>query len=679
MSDAQKSSAAPAEPFISLGLRRRLVSVGIHTALFSLSLLLSFGLAFNFRSDPAWFTRMFLVMLPFALGVKLVVFGLRGEYDVSWRYVSLRDLVNVTIASHISVVVFILGYFVVANLYTRLYGEALFTTVSADGKVVSDFRQSIFLLDWAGTIALVGGARMVVRLYHEEIAPASSSSRTRLLIVGAGNAGESVLREILRMREDRYEVVGFVDDDSAKQGVRIHGVEVLGPTRDLKEIAKAYDVEEILIAIPSATRKQLRRVIELCEGTALGFRTVPGIDELIDGKVTVSQIRKVRIEDLLGRDPVRLDLDLIGQYIQGRIVLVTGAGGSIGSEMCRQICRFEPRSLVLVEQAENPLFDIERELRHRFPGLQIASYIADITDARRVRRIFSREKPAVIFHAAAHKHVPMMEQHAGEAVKNNVLGSRTVADAAVETGVEKFVMISTDKAVNPTSVMGCTKRVAEMYIQELSHRSKTQFVTVRFGNVLGSSGSVVPIFRDQIDRGGPVTVTHPDMCRYFMMIPEASSLVLQAGAMGKGGEVFVLDMGEPVKIVDLARQMIMLSGLRPGEDIEVRFTGIRPGEKLYEELSVSGEDFAQTGHEKIFVWRHRREDWDSVCRAIDKLIAMADSARPDEIRAMLATIVPEYDPQKWHQYAGQKDPQAVATTDSGPGADIAVSPSLPNA
>ena len=653
--------------------------MGIHAALFSLSLLLSFGLAYNFRSEPAWFSRMFLVMLPFALGVKLVVFGLRGEYDVSWRYVSLRDLVNVTIASHISVVVFILGYFLIANLYMRFYGEALFATLSPEGKVVSDFRQSIFLLDWAGTIALVGGARMIVRLYHEEIAPASSSKRTRLLIVGAGNAGESVLREILRMREDRYEVVGFVDDDSGKQGVRIHGAEVLGRIQDLKEICKAYDVEEILIAVPSATRKQLRRVIELCEGTALAFRTVPGIDELIDGKVTVSQIRKVRIEDLLGRDPVRLDLNLIGRYIQGRIVLVTGAGGSIGSEMCRQICRFEPRSLVLVEQAENPLFDIERELRHRFPHLHVASYIADITDDRRVRRIFRAEKPAVIFHAAAHKHVPMMEQHAGEAVKNNVLGTRTVADAAVEAGVEKFVMISTDKAVNPTSVMGCTKRVAEMYIQELSHASKTQFVTVRFGNVLGSSGSVVPVFRDQIDRGGPVTVTHPDMCRYFMTIPEASALVLQAGAMGRGGEIFVLDMGEPVKIVDLARQMIMLSGLRPGEDIEIKFTGVRPGEKLYEELSISGEDFAQTGHEKIFVWRHRREDWNSLCRGIDRLITMADSATADEIRAVLATIVPEYDPHRWHQYAGQTGPQGAAAPGAASDADVAVSHSLPNA
>ena len=673
MPDTQKSPMPSTDPFVSLGLRRRVMSVAIHLALFSLSLLLSFGLAFNFRGEPGWFTGMFLPMLPFALCIKLAVFGLRGEYDVSWRYVSLRDLVNVTIASHISVVVFILGYFLAANIYGRIYHEVMFDTL-ATGK--PDFRQSVFLLDWAGTIALVSGARMLVRLYHEEIAPSSGGERSRLLIVGAGNAGESVLREILRMREDRYDVVGFVDDDSSKQGIRIHAVEVLGRTCDLREIAKAYDVEEILIAMPSATRRQLRHVIELCEGTALRFRTVPGIDELINGKVTVSQIRKVRIEDLLGRDPIRLDLEMIGQYIHGRIVLVTGAGGSIGSEMCRQIARFEPQNLILVEQAENPLFDIERELRQRFTGLNIVSYVADVTDGRRLRHVFGREKPAVIFHAAAHKHVPLMERHPGEAVKNNVLGTRTVADAAVEAGVEKFVMISTDKAVNPTSVMGCTKRVAEMYIQELSHRTKTQFVTVRFGNVLGSSGSVVPIFRDQIDRGGPVTVTHPDMCRYFMTIPEASSLVLQAGSMGKGGEIFVLDMGEPVKIVDLARQMIMLSGLRAGDDIEIKFTGVRPGEKLYEELSISGENFAQTSHEKIFVWKHRREDWETVCRSISELIGIADSSTPDEIRSRLVTIVPEYDPHKWHEYAGQKDSRIAAA--AAPAADVAIASVAPH-
>lgn len=641
--DSQNGSTTRNTTFFSYGTGRRLMSVVIHLALFSLSLLLSFGLAFNFHRNLAWFTTMFLPMLPFTLAIKLAVFGVRGEYDVTWRYVSLRDLVNVTIASHISVVVLIACYFLGVNLFTRMYPE---------GSLFPGFPQSIFLLDWAGTIALVSGARMLVRLYHEEFAPASVSHRTRLLIVGAGNAGESVLREILRMREDRYDVVGFVDDDPNKQGIRIHAVQVLGSTDELKEVCQDYDVEEILIAIPSATRSQLRRVIGLCEGTNVRFRTVPGLDELINGKVIVSQIRKVRIEDLLGRDPVRLDCNQIAQYIRGKIVLVTGAGGSIGSEMCRQICRFEPDSLVLIEQAENPLFEIERELRRAFPAQKIVSYIADITDARRLRTVFCGLRAQVVFHAAAHKHVPLMESHPGEAVKNNILGTRTVADAAVEAGVDKFVMISTDKAVNPTSVMGCSKRVAEMYIQELNHRTKTHFVTVRFGNVLGSSGSVIPIFRDQIDKGGPITVTHPDMCRYFMTIPEASQLVLQAGSLGQGGEIYVLHMGEPVKIVDLARQMIVLSGLRPGEDIEIKFTGVRPGEKLYEELSIEGEDFGKTSHEKIYVWKHRREDWGTICRSIQEILTLADTGSPDQIRQKLATIVPEYDPQKWHEYAG---------------------------
>ncbi len=650
MSDTDHDSMTPGGMLFSYGVGRRLISIFIHLSLFSMSLLLSFGLAYNFHHESAWFTTMFLPMLPFALAIKLAVFGLRGEYNVSWRYVSLRDLVNVTIASHISVVVLIVCYFLGANIYQRLTGQALFD-VNANGKP-DDFRQTIFLLDWAGTIALVSGARMLVRLYHEEFAPGRATQRTRLLIVGAGNAGESVLREILRMREDRYDVVGFVDDDKNKQGIRIHGAEVLGVTEQIKDICQACDAEEILIAIPSATRRQLRRVIELCEGTSLRFRTVPGIDELINGKVTVSQIRKVRIEDLLGRDPVRLDLDQIACYIRGKKVMVTGAGGSIGSEMCRQISRFEPACLMLVEQAENPLFEIERELRRVYPSLRIVSYIADIADARRVRSVLCRDKPDVVFHAAAHKHVPLMEMHPGEAVKNNIVGTRTVADAAVDVGVEKFVMISTDKAVNPTSVMGCSKRVAEMYIQELNHHSQTHFVTVRFGNVLGSSGSVIPIFRDQIDKGGPVTVTHPDMCRYFMTIPEASQLVLQAGALGHGGEIYVLHMGEPVKIVDLARQMIVLSGLRPGEDIEIAFTGVRPGEKLYEELSIEGENFAKTSHEKIYVWKHRREDYETICRSIGEIIAMADTGTADEVRAKLASIVPEYDPMKWQQYAG---------------------------
>ncbi len=665
MPETQESSMAPAAPFLSLGLRRRLTLIGIHTALFSLALLLSFGLGFNFRRDPAWLSAMFVPMLPFVLFVKLFVFGLRGEYDVSWRYVSLRDLVNVTIASHISVVIFILGYFVVANIYTRMYdGRVIF---DLNGDKISDFRQSVFLLDWAGTIALVSGARMLVRLYHEEIAPGSGSKRTRLLIVGAGNAGESVLREILRMREDRYEVVGFLDDDSAKQGVRIHGVEVLGPTGRIKEIAEAYDIEEILIAIPSATRVQLRRVIEMCEGTSLRFRTVPGIDELINGKVTVSQIRKVRIEDLLGRDPVRLDMDLIGRYIQGRIVMVTGAGGSIGSEMCRQIARFDPANLVLVEQAENPLFEIERELCQRFPGLQVVPYVADIIDRRRLQMVFGREKPVVVFHAAAHKHVPMMERHPGEAVKNNVLGTpdgrrrgrrgrrREVRDDLDRQGGQPDQRDGLHQAGGRDVHPGTQPSQQDA----LRHRAVRQ----RPGQQR-QRGADLPR-PDRPRRPGDRHAPGHDPLLHDHPRGQSSSCC-RPGRWAMAARSSCSTWASRSRSSTWRGEMITLSGLRPGEDIEIKFTGVRPGEKLYEELSVSGENFAQTGHEKIFVWRHRREDWDTICRSIGELIASADAATADEIRAKLVTIVPEYDPHKWHAYAGQKDGRPAAADETPP-------------
>jgi FlaA1/EpsC-like NDP-sugar epimerase len=419
---------------------------------------------------------------------------------------------------------------------------------------------------------------------------------------------------------------------------------VLGPTSAVRDIAEEEDVQEILIALPSASPKEIRRIVESCQGESITFRTIPSVSDLIEGRVEVSQIRTVSIEDLLGRDPVQLDTDAIGSVLKGRRIAITGAGGSIGAEMCRQIARFEPQKLLLIEQAENNLFEIDRELRATFPQLDITPYVADILDAPRIEYVLAESKPSAVFHAAAHKHVPMMESNPGEAIKNNVQGTRIMADCSVAAGVEKMVMISTDKAVNPTSIMGCSKRVAELYVQQLSQRSKTQFVTVRFGNVLGSSGSVVPIFRRQIAEGGPVTVTHPDMKRYFMTIPEASQLVLQAGAMGQGGEIYVLDMGEPVRILDLARDMIQLSGLRPDIDIEIEFSGVRPGEKLFEELAIAGEDVSATTHPKIGIWRHRPEDWDRLCAAIDELVATADTATHMETVDRLLGLVPEFQP-----------------------------------
>lgn len=638
-----------------LGTEHRFAAVVfIHAVLFAVSLLLALSLAYNFHMADPWFSQAYLPLLPLAIIIKLLVFTRFKIWRESWRYVGLGDLVSLTFASQVSSFLFVVIFYLGENLATYVRGVRLFPYMP----------DSAFLLDWAGTIVLIGGVRIAVRLYYEEFRAQDVTTQARLLIVGAGDAGESLLREIKRMGVTRYEVVGFLDDDPHKLHARIHGVEVLGPTSKIKEIAERSEVSEVLLALPSAPQRQIRRIIELCTGMGLRFSTIPAVSDLIEGRVTVNQIRDVAIDDLLGRDPVTLDTDIIEQHVRDKIIAVTGAGGSIGSEMCRQIARFDPRHLVLIEQAENSLFEIDRELRSRFPELRVTPCVADITDVSRVRSLFSRFRPYVVFHAAAHKHVPMLEMNIGEAVKNNVGGTRVIADASVEFGVAKLVMISTDKAINPTSIMGCSKRVAEMYVQQLCNHvenCRTQFVTVRFGNVLGSSGSVVPIFSEQIRTGGPVTVTHPDMLRYFMTIPEAAQLVLQAGAMGDGGEIFVLDMGDPVRILDLAHDLITLSGLRPGEDIEIVYTGVRPGEKLYEELSIEGEDVSRTNHPKIGIWRTREADWDSIRQAISDLTGMADDGDPERLRSVFQSIVPEYQPDPNNSLTG---PHAAPSDES---------------
>jgi FlaA1/EpsC-like NDP-sugar epimerase len=502
--------------------------------------------------------------------------------------------------------------------------------------------EGILMLDMFMTIMLLSGVRMTVRLYHEEFFSEHRGNARRFLIVGAGNAGEALLREMLRRKDSQYEVVGFIDDDPVKRDTEINGIPVLGAVDNLQVICKKQSIDEIAIAIPTATRKQLRRVVQVCQGTKIRFSTVPSLTDIAEGKLQVSQMRDVEINDLLGREVVNLDMEQIRLFLKDKVILVTGAGGSIGSEMCRQVCVFKPRQLLLLEQAENPLFFIERELQRSYPAASLGCIIADITDKHRVEQVFSQYRPQVVIHAAAHKHVPLMEQNPGEAIKNNINGTRTVANAADTFGAECFVMISTDKAVNPTSIMGSTKRVAEMYIQDLNKTSKTHFVTVRFGNVLGSNGSVIPIFKQQIAAGGPVTVTHPEMRRYFMTIPEASQLVLQASAMGKGGEIFLLDMGEPVKIVDLARELITLSGYRPGEDIEVEFTGLRPGEKLFEELSIEGEDMVATQHPKIAVWQNIPKDRQTVRAGIEKLLEVAATQDRAQIIRVLKEVVPNF-------------------------------------
>jgi FlaA1/EpsC-like NDP-sugar epimerase len=608
-----------------------------HIVVFAVSLMLSFLLRNDMDFTPndvplaeSWIVQQYPRLLLFFIIIKLVVFGLFKQYRGWWRYVGISDLTGILRASLVSTItIFVLWFAVVLRIdAVRGYLQG-----------IADIAQSVFWLDLAGTFLLLAGLRMVIRLYYEEFRTVEAGRLKRFLIVGAG---EALLREIHRMPVAQYDVIGFIDDDPSRQGIDIHGIPILGTVEQLPKICKDRNIEEIAIAMPEAGHKERRRVVQVCSGTKIRFQTVPSITDIASGKLSVSQIRNVDINDLLGREAVELDLHLIEDFVKDKTILVTGAGGSIGSEMCRQVCNFNPKLLLLIEQAENPLYYIERELHKKFPRVSIKTVICNITDKIRVDEIFEKYKPQVVIHAAAHKHVPLMELNPGEAIKNNIVGTQTVADAADNYGAANVVMISTDKAVNPTSIMGSSKRIAEMYIQDLNRTSKTHFVTVRFGNVLGSDGSVVPIFKKQIADGGPVTVTHREMKRYFMTIPEASQLVLQATSMGKGGEIFVLDMGEPVKIVDLARELITLSGFKPGEDIEIAFTNPRPGEKLFEELSLEGEDMQRTRHPKISIWKNIPMDRDELRTGISELVTIAQTQNHSKIIQKIKELVPEY-------------------------------------
>jgi FlaA1/EpsC-like NDP-sugar epimerase len=650
------TQATVREPSLYGPVLRHIYIGAVHLLLFAFSLWVAYGLRYEFRIPPAampipdreyilpdqvgvpasvWGT--FYELLIFVLLVKLLVFGYFRLYAGWWQYVSIQDLVETFKASHISTAVILGAVYVCRALYVyKAVGVRL---------AVPD---TVLIIDWAATIALVGGMRFLVRVIREGSRPVSPGGLTRVLIVGAGDAGEGILRELYRLPVERYHVVAFVDDDPKKRGIRIHGVPVLGGIENLAAVAERQKAEEVVIALPQPTRDELRRIIEVCKGQKLTFRIVPGVADLIDGRLDVTRLREVDINDLLGREPVSLDLEGIGQLLTDKVVLVTGAGGSIGSELCRQIANFRPRRLILLEQAENNLFYVDRELRAAHPQLEITPVIADVADEVRLDNVFRHYRPAIVYHAAAHKHVPMMELNPGEAIKNNVFGTKNVADTAARYGVETFVLISTDKAVNPTSIMGCTKRIAEMYCQSLSLQpacAKTKYVIVRFGNVLGSAGSVVPVFREQIARGGPVTVTHPEMRRYFMTIPEATQLVIQASVLGKGGQTMLLDMGTPVKIVDLARDMITLSGFRPDIDVKIEFQGIRPGEKLFEELRTTAEDVLPTPHRKIFVWQSRQCTPEEIQEVLVRLEAVANGRSLQEVQGVLRSIVPEFDPR----------------------------------
>ena len=508
--------------------------------------------------------------------------------------------------------------------------------------------RSVPLIEAMVALLLMSGARVAARVFYERkgiVRARRAETSRRVLIVGAGEAGTLVAREMRRHASAGRQPIGFLDDDPVKRRQRFGGLPVLGRLDDLEDVVEAHDVNEVLIAIPSASSPLVREIVERAARAHVQHRTIPGVFELVNGTVSLAQTRDVNLEDLLGRDAVRLDTNVLQDQIRGRRILVTGAGGSIGSEVVRQLAVFGPAQIVLLGRGENSVYLIHREMRRRWPEIDTPSVICDVRDRASLRSVFEHYRPELVYHAAAHKHVPLMEANPEQAVFNNVMGTRNVAELAAEGGVTRLVNISTDKAVNPTSVMGTSKRVAEYVVERASRACGPDqaFVSVRFGNVLGSRGSVVPLFKEQIERGGPVTVTHPDMIRYFMTIPEASQLVLQAGAQGENGQVYVLDMGDPVRIVDLARDLILLSGLEPGTDVKIEFSGTRPGEKLFEELLTAEEGTEPSPHEKIFVARKAPAS-DSLDEEIETLIATARGRDGDAIRAAFQRIVPSYTP-----------------------------------
>jgi FlaA1/EpsC-like NDP-sugar epimerase len=499
-------------------------------------------------------------------------------YHKAWEYASIGELMAIIKAVTFSII----------------------TTAIVQFAVFQDIYVRALMITWMIHVILIGGSRFVWRVFRDRYITPNANKR-RTLIIGAGAAGMMVARQLVNNPEAELKPIAFIDDDPNKQKLQFFNIPVMGTTKDIEDVVRALRIEHIIIAIPSLTKKELNRIFEQCAKTNAKTQIVPKLEDIVTGKVSVSQFRDVQVEDLLGREPVELDIESISSYIENKVILVTGAGGSIGSEICRQVCRFNPKKIVLLGHGENSIYQIDMELRNQYKDqIDIVPVIGDIQDRERMFEVMEEHKPDVVYHAAAHKHVPLMEYNPKEAVKNNIFGTKNVAEAADTFGVQTFVLISTDKAVNPTNVMGATKRFAEMIIQQLDKQSKTKFVAVRFGNVLGSRGSVIPLFKKQIQAGGPVTITHPDMTRYFMTIPEASRLVIQAGALAKGGEIFVLDMGEPVKIVDLAKNLIKLSGYTV-EEIGIEFTGIRPGEKLFEELLNENEVHPEQVFPKIFI------------------------------------------------------------------------------
>ena len=597
-----------------------------------LTLAAAFWVAYLLRFDFYIPGENFLFALRQFPYVVLIQFGgllIAGVYSFIWRYVGMaevRAFVNAAYWSFLPILAMRLGIPIAYHPWRVPISIVFVDTILA----------------FSGVLGLRVLRRALYERYERQHRTARANGKKKpVLLIGAGQAGVLAAREIHGRGDTGLAIKGFIDDDPKKQGSVIYGIRVLGTTEDMPRLVQTLGIDHVVITIAAASRTEIRRIVKLCEQVPVKVQIIPGLYEILQGNVEVSRIRDVQIEDLLGREPVHLDEEDMSRFLAGKAVMVTGAGGSIGSELARQTARFKPLSLLLVERAEFALFNIDRELRERWPEISIISLVADVSNEARLRAIFETHRPQIVLHAAAHKHVPLMEHNASEAVKNNVLATRILGALSGEFGVQAFVMISTDKAVRPTSIMGASKRVAELVVQDLDCRYQTRYVAVRFGNVIGSAGSVIPIFREQIRKGGPITVTHPDMMRYFMTIPEAAQLVLQAGAMGEGGEIFVLDMGQPVKILDLARDTITLSGLKPLEDIDIVFTGIRPGEKLFEELEVRDECLRKTRHPKIYIGKIAAYPGETVRRALERLAFLSENEGDAELRNYLGELLPE--------------------------------------
>jgi FlaA1/EpsC-like NDP-sugar epimerase len=590
----------------------------------NISLIVSFILRFGMDWRAYLYTyREFFLHLSISFLLFAVIFKL---YRRIWRYLSIGDL------------------FLIAEVVTvGIFAPVLYLNILKGFYLP----RTIAVLTWFFSLALVGGSRLIWRVYCERKG-SFKKGEERILIVGAGDAGEVISREIIR-RPDLGELIGFVDDDKEKIGKRIHNRKVLGSVEEINDILEKEEVDTVIISIPTASGKQIRKIINSVKVKEVKIKTLPGLYELVDGKVSVSRIREVRVEDLLGREPIDLNIEKILENIKDKKVMITGGAGSIGQEITKQLCKFIPGELMLLDHSENGLFYISRELEIEWPDSKVEIIVTDIRNRGKMEKIFRKYKPNIVFHAAAHKHVPIMEYHPDEAVSNNIIGTKNVAELSDKFGVERFVMISTDKAINPTSVMGASKRVAEMIVKDLGSKSKTRFVAVRFGNVLESSGSVIPILKKQILEGGPITVTDKEMKRYFMTVSEASQLVIQAGILSKGGEVFVLDMGEPMKVLDLAKELIRLSGFEPDEDIEIKFVGLRPGEKLFEEILTEEERsrvLGDSGHERIFIAKVDDVEGERLERDIRELEVLAKEMDSEGIVKKLQEIVPSYKPNR---------------------------------